>query len=119
MASSSRADTSGVTRKLVWLAMAVVVFAALYTGGWFYAASRLKDRLTEALAASQQGMHSASCSGLSVRGFPFRIGIFCDSVGIDDRPTGLSASLARCGPPHRSIALATRSSNSTAPRRCA
>lgn len=92
MASSSRADTSGVTRKLVWLAIAVVVFAALYTGGWFYAASRLKDRLTEALAASQQGMHSASCSGLSVRGFPFRIGVFCDSVGIDDRPTGLSAS---------------------------
>lgn len=92
MASSSRAGTSGVTRKLVWLAIAIVVFGALYTGGWFYAAERLKDRLTQQLAASEEGMHFASCSNLSVRGYPFRIGVFCDSVGIDDRPTGLSAS---------------------------
>lgn len=92
MASSSRADTSGVTRKLILLAVAIVVVAALYTGGWFYAASRLKDRLSEELAASAQKMHSASCSDLSVRGYPFRIGVFCDSVAIDDRPTGLSAS---------------------------
>ena len=92
MASSSRADTSGVTRKLVWLAVAIVLFGALYTGGWFYAASWLKDRATKELAASEQGLHSASCSNLSVRGYPFRIGVFCDSLGIDDRASGLSAT---------------------------
>ncbi len=92
MASSSRADTSGVTRKLIWLAGAIVLTGALYTGGWFYAASRLKDRVTQELAASEQGLRSASCSDLAVRGFPFRIGVFCDAVGIDDRASGLSAS---------------------------
>ena len=92
MASSSHADTSGVTRKLIWLAIAVVLAVALYTGGWFYAASWVKDRLSQALAASEQGTHSASCSNLAVNGFPFRIGVFCDSVGIDDRPSGLSAT---------------------------
>ncbi|AOF91007.1 DUF2125 domain-containing protein [Sinorhizobium sp. RAC02] len=92
MASSSHAETSGVTRKLVRLAIAVVLFIALYTGAWFYAASWLKDTLNQQLAASAQGMHSVSCSNLSVRGFPFRIGLFCDSVGVDDRPSGLSAT---------------------------
>jgi len=92
MASSSREDTSGVTRKLIWLAIAVVLVGALYTGAWFYAASWLKDRAMRELAASEQGLHSASCSNLTVRGFPFRIGVFCDAVGIDDRATGLSAS---------------------------
>jgi hypothetical protein len=92
MASSSRADTSGVTRKLILLAVAIVVAVALYTGGWFYAASQLKERIAQELAASQEGMHAASCTDLSVRGFPFRIGVFCDSVGLDDRPAGLSAS---------------------------
>lgn len=92
MASSSRAGTSGVSRKIVWLAIAVVLAIALYTGGWFYAASWLKDRVTQELAASQQGLHSASCSNPDVRGFPFRIGVFCDAVGFDDRPTGLSAT---------------------------
>ena len=92
MASSSRADASGVTRKLIRLAVAVVIVAALYTGGWFYAASVLKDTLSQRLAASEQGMHSASCRNLSVRGYPFRIGLFCDSIGIDDHPSGLSAT---------------------------
>lgn len=92
MASSSRADASGVTRKLILLAIGVVLFIALYTGGWFYAASWLKERLDRELAASAQGMHSASCGNLDVRGFPFRIGVFCDSVAVDDRPSGLSAT---------------------------
>ncbi|WP_119259064.1 DUF2125 domain-containing protein [Shinella zoogloeoides] len=93
MASSSRAaDASGVTRKLILLAIAVVLFVALYTGGWFYAASWIKDRVERELAASARGMHSAACSDLSVRGYPFRIGVFCDSVAIDDRPSGLSAT---------------------------
>lgn len=92
MASSSRTDASGVTRKLVRLAIAVVLAGALYTGGWFYAASWLKETLTRQLTASEQGLHSASCNNLSVRGFPFRIGLFCDAVGIDDRASGLSAS---------------------------
>lgn len=91
MASSSRAGTS-VTRKLIRLAVAVVLVAVIYTGGWFYAASWLKDTLTQRLAASDNGMHSASCGNPDVRGFPFRIGLFCDSVGIDDRPSGLSAT---------------------------
>ncbi|MCR6502636.1 DUF2125 domain-containing protein [Shinella sp. CPCC 101442] len=92
MASSSRTDASGVTRKLIRLGVAVVVVIALYTGGWFYVASRVKETVDRELAASEQGMHSASCSNLSVRGFPFRIGLFCDSVALDDRPTGLSAT---------------------------
>lgn len=92
MASSSRTDASGVTRKLVRLAIAVALAGALYTGGWFYAASWLKETLTRQLTASEQGLHPASCNNLSVRGFPFRIGLFCDAVGIDDRASGLSAS---------------------------
>lgn len=92
MASSSRADASGVTRKLVLLAIAIVLAGGLYTGGWFYAASWLKERVTEELAASGQGARSTSCSNLSVRGFPFRIGVFCDALGIDDHASGLSAT---------------------------
>ncbi|WP_313522177.1 DUF2125 domain-containing protein [Shinella sp.] len=92
MASSSRTDASGVTRKMIRLAVAVLVVLALYTGGWFYAASWVKNTLDRQLAASEKGLHSASCSNLDVRGFPFRIGLFCDLVALDDRATGLSAT---------------------------
>lgn len=92
MASSSRAAASPVTRKLAWLAIAIVVAGALYSAGWFYAAGRLKDALDGRLEASRRQMVSLSCNGLSVRGFPFRIGVFCETAGLDDRPSGLSAS---------------------------
>lgn len=92
MASSSRTDASGVTRKLIRLAVAVIVVLVLYTGGWFYAASWVKTTLDRQLAASGQALYSASCSNLDVRGFPFRIGLFCDSVAFDDRARGLSAT---------------------------
>ena len=92
MASSSRPGASGVPRKLIWLAVAVVLAVALYTAGWFYAASRLKERVAQELAASEEGMRPASCGNLSVRGFPFRIGVFCDSLAFDDRVSGLSAT---------------------------
>ena len=50
MAASSR---SGVSRKLWILASAVILAIALYTAGWFYAASVLKQN-TLALLGSQQ-----------------------------------------------------------------
>lgn len=79
-------------RKLVWLAVGVAIVAGLYAAGWFYAAGRIGDALTRRLDASRERLVSYSCGDLSVRGFPFRIGVFCDTVGIDDRPNGLSAS---------------------------
>ncbi len=93
MASSSRADVSRTTRKVVWLAIAIVVVLALYTGGWFYAAERLRSTLSERMSASQTGTVALACGDLSVRGYPFRIGVFCDSVSVDDHRSGLAASV--------------------------
>lgn len=92
MASSSRAAPSKTTRKLTWLAIGVSIAAAVYAGGWLYAAGWVKERLSRRLEASQGRMVAYSCGDLDVRGFPFRIGVFCDTVGIDDRPSGLSAT---------------------------
>jgi hypothetical protein len=92
MASSSRATGSGSTRKVAWLAFAVVLAVVLYSAGWFYAAGRLEASLGARLEASRDRAVSASCPGLEVRGFPFRIGVFCTSVGFDDQASGTSGN---------------------------
>lgn len=84
MTSSSRCAQPENGRKLRWLTIGVVLVAGLYTAGWFYGAGWLKDRLTERLEGDERAL-SVSCPGLDVRGFPFRIGVFCDGVGITDR----------------------------------
>ncbi|MGK9053345.1 DUF2125 domain-containing protein [Neorhizobium petrolearium] len=89
MAASSR---SGVTRKLWLLAVGVVLVIALYTAGWFYAASTLHERTLAQLGSHERDGISAQCGDADYRGYPFRIGLFCSKVAVDDRVNGISAT---------------------------
>ncbi|MCO5733667.1 DUF2125 domain-containing protein [Rhizobium sp. SSA_523] len=90
MAASSR---SGVSGKIWALGAAILLVIAVYTGGWFYAASLLKEK-TLALLGNQNGNGvSAECSDADYRGYPFRIGLFCSKVAIDDRVNGVAVSV--------------------------
>lgn len=90
MAASSR---SGVTRKVWLLAVAIVIVVAIYTGGWFYAASALKDKTLAVLGSQQANGISVECTDAEYRGYPFRIGLFCSKVTVDDSKNGVSATL--------------------------
>ncbi|PTM96548.1 DUF2125 domain-containing protein [Mycoplana dimorpha] len=82
--------TGGTSARKVWiLALAIAAFLALYTVAWFFGADRLKGYVRHRLSDASVAV---ACTGLEVRGFPFRIGVFCDAVGIDDKRTGTSAS---------------------------
>lgn len=89
MAASSR---SGVSGKLWLLASGVVVVIALYTAGWFYAASFLKEQTLAILGSQKQNGISAECTDTDFRGYPFRIGLFCSRVAVDDQRNGISAT---------------------------
>ncbi|SES34701.1 DUF2125 domain-containing protein [Rhizobium sp. NFR03] len=73
------------------LGIGIVIFLAVYSGIWFLAAHQIETRLASFLT-SRSGSVSARCDGLTVRGFPFRIGLFCDSVKADDTKLGASGS---------------------------
>ncbi|OHV82053.1 DUF2125 domain-containing protein [Rhizobium sp. LCM 4573] len=92
MAASSR---SGVSRKLWFLASAVLVVIALYTAGWFYAASVLKEKTLALLGSQEAKGVSAACTDAEYRGYPFRIGLFCSQVAVDDRNNGISATFGQ------------------------
>ncbi|MGN7294839.1 DUF2125 domain-containing protein [Rhizobium sp. SAFR-030] len=90
MAASSR---SGVSRKIWALAAAIILAIAVYTAGWFYAASMLKEKTLALLGQQQRSGVTAECSDADYRGYPFRIGLFCSRVAIDDRDNGLAVTL--------------------------
>ncbi len=90
MAASSR---SGVTRKIWFLALAIVLAIAIYTGGWFYAASAMKDKTLAVLGSQEANGITVECTDAEYRGYPFRIGLFCSKVAVDDGRNGISATL--------------------------
>lgn len=89
MTSTNGAARRGSSRKFWLLGLGIIVFVALYSGAWFFGADRLRNLVRDRLSGSSV---SVACTGLDVKGYPFRIGVYCDAVGVDDERTGTSAS---------------------------
>ncbi|WP_337269299.1 DUF2125 domain-containing protein [Oryzifoliimicrobium ureilyticus] len=91
MAASSR-SASG---KKFWLLGGIILLAiALYTAGWFYAAHQLEKTVLKAITPKDKETAAVTgqCQDIDFRGYPFRIGLFCSKVTVDDRSHGISAS---------------------------
>lgn len=89
MASSLLAE-SRAGRRILWLAVAIVVAIAAYTGLWFYLARDLEHRTVAALTALNGGGVRAFCEEPEARGYPFRIGVFCRAVFYENVKDGVS-----------------------------
>lgn len=90
----SRADggtgrRSGAGRVFAGVAIVVVVLAAALTGVWYYLAGELDRRVASFLDASAGGGTAITCDGREVFGYPFRIGLSCDAVGVDAPANGI------------------------------
>lgn len=92
MASSERKPN--YSRRFFWLAVFIVLLFGGYSVAWYYAAGRLETIATAAIAGFSRDGRSADCARPTARGFPFRIGLFCDNVRFEDAGRQLSASAA-------------------------
>lgn len=82
-----------MSRRFFWLAVTIVAAVALYTGAWFYAADRIEQQVRASLAEfSRGGGNRAVCEEPTVRGYPFRIGLFCNATYLERASAGLSMS---------------------------
>lgn len=78
-------------RWLFMLAGLVLVLAALYAAGWFYAAGRLQQKAEHLLSQLGQNGRAVTCKNLAAQGFPLRFGFGCASLTYSDS-RGVSAS---------------------------
>lgn len=93
MSASSQSETSGRSFKGLFILVGIIILlAAVYTGGWFYAASALKTNVLRALGKQDASGFTGQCTDLNQQGFPFRIGLTCSKVEIDDHVKGVSAT---------------------------
>lgn len=92
MSASSQSERSGRGFRGMFILLGIiVVIAAIYTGGWFYAASELKTNVLRALGKQDAAGFTGQCTDLNQQGFPFRIGLTCSKVQVDDHVRGVSA----------------------------
>lgn len=71
-------------RRILWLGLFVIVLCAGYTAGWYYLADVFEDGAKRAIARMNSNGVSAECQNPEARGYPFRLGIYCDRVSFAD-----------------------------------
>lgn len=92
MATSTRSGQTNVTRKVVILGLLVSLAVIVYSGAWLLAATMLERRLASLFDRDNPAGAVVECRDMDLRGFPFRIGLFCSGIAVDDHYNGLSAS---------------------------
>lgn len=79
-------------RRFLILIAVIVLLTAGLSGGWFWAAGKLEAAYDDfAQRIANQGKH-LECAQREARGFPFRIGLHCESFSYADPSGGITVS---------------------------
>lgn len=93
MSAANAKPSINAGRRIRWLAFGTVVAVAVYCGGWFWLAGQVDRAVADYTDAPGAQLASIACDGRQVRGFPFRLGVFCDRVAYADPEAGLTVEL--------------------------
>lgn len=80
------------SRKFAWLAGMIVAGCLLWTAGWFFFAAKIENHLPAVLAQIAGPGADAECTESDIRGYPFRFGLFCDTVAYTNTADGITAT---------------------------
>ncbi|MBP1852179.1 DUF2125 domain-containing protein [Rhizobium halophytocola] len=89
---AQQAQTSKTSRKILLLGLAIVAVCVVYSGAWYVAATTLQGRLERIFKDQNPWRANVTCENQDLRGYPFRIGVFCDTLSFDDPKRGISGT---------------------------
>lgn len=89
---SSQQPKPNSSRRFLWLGLFIVLLFGGYSAGWFWFAGRAESEVRKAIATVNRDGVSLECANPQIKGFPFRIGLFCDRLDYEDSGRRLSAS---------------------------
>jgi hypothetical protein len=79
-------------RRIKWLGVFALALAVAWTAAWFWLAGLGETKVDAALAKVNAQGRPVACDNRSIKGYPFRFGLFCDSVRVEDPTRGIRIS---------------------------
>lgn len=74
------------SKRLKWGILFALAVTILYTAGWFYLASRAKERVEQELVSAANHENTLiACEKITAHGYPFSLYIRCSDVSYNDR----------------------------------
>jgi hypothetical protein len=90
--ASSEVRKPNYVRRFAWLGVLVAIVFGGYSIGWFYFAGWLRDTAVQQIDAFNGAGRTAECANTDAKGFPSRIGLYCDNVRFEDTSQNLALS---------------------------
>jgi len=90
MADSKAKPRFNAGRRIRWLAAGIVLAFIAYSAGWYWLAGRVETETARFVAAEQTRGTAIDCSDRDVRGYPFRLEVFCTSLDVARPSDGLA-----------------------------
>lgn len=79
-------------RRIRWLGIFTALLGAVWTVGWFWLAGLGETKVDEVLTKANVKGRAVACDNRTINGYPFRFGLFCDSVRFEDPGRGIRIS---------------------------
>lgn len=90
--SENQSASRGSKRKFTYFVGLIILLFAGFSAGWYWASGKLDEQV--ALVTSNLALEGKNldCVNREVRGYPFRIGVFCEGVSFDQPAAGIKVS---------------------------
>ena len=89
---SSRNSKPNSNFRFFWLGIFIVLLFGGYSVGWFWFAGKAESEVRKAITSVNRDGVLLECSNPQIKGFPFRIGLFCDQLSYKDAGRRISAN---------------------------
>lgn len=90
--TSSQEPRPKSNRRFLWLALFIAVLFGGYSAGWFWFADRAGREVQERIAELNRNGVTVACANSEIKGFPFRIGLFCSRLEYENSAQRISVS---------------------------
>ena len=89
MAENKEKPRYNAGRRIRWLGVAIIVAVIAYSGGWYWLAGQVETQASGFVEEQRQLGLAIDCADRDVRGYPFRLEIFCTSLDMERPADGL------------------------------
>ena len=89
MAQNKEKPRYNAGRRFRWLGAAIILACIAYSGGWFWLAGRVETQASGFVEEQRELGLAIDCADRDVRGYPFRLEIFCTSLDMQRPAEGL------------------------------
>lgn len=93
MSSTPRkSPPANFARRIKWLGISTILVFIAYSFGWLFVANEGKIRIDATLAELIKTGTIAQCEQSEIKGYPFRLGVFCNTIRFEQANKGIALS---------------------------